>query len=141
MSNLQTFADYAAAFEDTYADDNWARLEQFFTKDAVYLPGDGTEAAGRGNVLQALENSVNSLDRTFDSRSLAEGPPPTEEGDVVTLIWTLVLSKQGKPDLRLSGRELLTFSGGAIKRMEDIFDEGTVDNMGAWMSEHGGAAS
>lgn len=140
MSNLQNFEKYAAAFEETYADDNWARLEQYFTPDAVYLPGDGTEAVGRDNVLKALENSVNSLDRTFDSRALGEGTQASEEGDDVTLVWKLVLTKQGKPDLVLSGRELLEFSDGAIKRMEDIFDEGVPDTLAAWMRDHGGSA-
>ena len=137
MSYTDRFLEYAAAFEETFADDNWERLEQFFTEDAVYLPGDGTEAVGRDNVLAALRRSVDSLDRRFDSRSMGDIPPPSESGNVVTLIWSLILSKEGQPDLTLSGREYATFSGDAIQRLEDVFDEGVVETMGNWMREHG----
>ncbi len=141
MSNLERFAEYAEAFEETFADDNWERLEQYFTEDAVYAPGDGTEAVGRDNVLKALRDSVNNLDRNFDSRAFGDTPPPTEDGEVVTLIWQLTFGKEGLPDLTISGRELLTYSDGEITRMEDIFDEGTPETLGAWMSEHGGSLS
>tara|TARA_B110001469_G_C9502074_1_gene250652 strand:+ start:373 stop:531 length:159 start_codon:yes stop_codon:yes gene_type:complete len=50
MTNLERFQAYADAFEETYSDDNWQRLEEFFTADAVYAPGDGTEAVGRDQV-------------------------------------------------------------------------------------------
>ena len=36
MTNLSRFMAYAAAFEQTFADDNWQRLEPFFTPDATY---------------------------------------------------------------------------------------------------------
>ena len=139
MSNLTRFIEYAAAFEDTFGDDNWERLEKYFDADAVYLPGDGTEAVGRENVLQALRKSVDSLDRRFESRSLGESQVPTEDGNIVTLIWKLVLSKQGAPDLTLSGTEYATYSGGEIQRLEDVFDEGVVEGMMEWMSTHGGS--
>ena len=137
MSHLERFAAYAAAFEESYADDNWQRLEQYFTEDAVYLPGDGTEAVGRDNVFAALRNSINGLDRRFDSRGFGNMPDPTEEGDVVTLNWVLIFTKQGAPDLTISGVERLNFDGDRISRMEDIFDNGVMDNVGAWMAEHG----
>ena len=43
MTNLERFQAYADAFEATYADDDWQRLEEYFTTDAVYAPGDGTD--------------------------------------------------------------------------------------------------
>ncbi len=138
MSILERFAEYAAAFEETFIDDNWQRLEQYFTADAIYLPGDGTEATGRDNVLQTLQDSVNSLDRSFHSRTLGEGPSPTEEGNVVTLIWKLSFKKQGVPDLIISGREFLTYNGDAIQRMEDVFDDGVPEAISEWMQNHGG---
>ncbi len=137
MSNLEKFVEYAGAFEETFIDDNWQRLEQYFTDDAVYLPGDGTEASGRDNVLQALRDSINSLDRRFDSRTLGEGPPPTEEANVVTLVWKLTFAKQGKPDLTISGREFLTYKGNAIQKMEDVFDDGVPEAISVWMSKYG----
>ena len=70
MSNLERFQAYANAFEETYADDNWQRLDEFFTADAVYASGDGTEAVGRDQVVARLRDGVNGLDRRFTSRGL-----------------------------------------------------------------------
>ncbi len=137
MSYLNRFAEYAAAFEETFVDDNWERLEPYFTEEAVYLPGDGTEARGRDEVFATLRKSIDSLDRRFDSRSMGDTPPPTESGNVVTLVWTLILAKQGAPDLILSGREYATFAGDRIERLEDVFDDGVVESLGDWMREHG----
>lgn len=33
---LQRFVEYAQAFEKTYVDDDWTRLEPYFAPDAVY---------------------------------------------------------------------------------------------------------
>ena len=32
----KVFMDYAAAFEQTYIDDDWSRLTQYFSEDASY---------------------------------------------------------------------------------------------------------
>ena len=121
MSNLEQFQAYAAAFEQSYTDDNWQRLAEFFTADAVYAPGDGTEAVGRDQVLARLRDSVNGLDRRFDAREL-DSSPPAAEGDTVSLSWHLKLSKAGVPDLTASGVEHATYTDGAISRLEDVFD-------------------
>ena len=120
MSNIERFQAYADAFELTYEDDNWQRLEEYFTADAVYAPGDGTEAVGRDQVLEQLRNNVNGLDRRFDS-----------------LTWQLTLSKAGAPDLTATGVEHASFANGAIRRLEDVFDVGTGERLGEWMSAHG----
>jgi len=136
MSNLEQFQAYAAAFEETYADDDWQRLEKYFTADAVYAPGDGTEVVGRDQVLAQLRDGVNGLDRRFDSRALG-ATPPSSEGDTVSLSWQLTLSKTGAPDLTATGVEHATYTDGAISRLEDIFDEGIVESLGEWMAAHG----
>ena len=136
MSNLERFQAYADAFEETYADDDWQRLEEYFTAGAVYAPGDGTEAVGRKQVLARLRDGVNGLDRRFDSRVL-QAAPPSEVGDMVSLAWQLTLSKAGAPDLVATGVEHVTYANGAISRIEDVFDEGVVDGLGAWMAAHG----
>ncbi len=139
MSQLARFAEYADAFERTLADDNWQRLVQYFTPDAVYAPGDGTEIAGRDNVLAHLQDSVNALDRRFDSRAFADTPPPTEDGNVVTLIWALEFGKAGVPGLAISGTEQLTWDGDRIARMQDVFDAGVAERLASWMATHGHA--
>lgn len=136
MSNLERFQAYADAFEQTYADDNWQRLEEYFAPDAVYAPGDGTEAVGRDQVIARLRDGVNGLDRRFDSRVL-HASPPNSEGDTVSLSWQLTLSKTGSPDLMAMGVEHATYSDGAISRLEDVFDEGVIDGLGGWMAAHG----
>lgn len=137
MSNLERFQAYADAFEKTYLDDNWQRLEEYFTPDAVYAPGDGTEAVGRDQVIARLSDGVNGLDRRFDSRALS-ATPPTLSGDTVSLSWQLTLRKAGAPDFTATGIEHATFTDAAISRMEDVFDEGIGQALGEWMGAYGG---
>ena len=71
MNIEDRYQAYAAEFELSYADDDWSRLAGYFTEDASYDGGDGTEAAiGRGEVLQKFQDSVNALDRTMGQREL-----------------------------------------------------------------------
>jgi hypothetical protein len=123
MSNLPTFSEYAAAFESSLQDGDWDRLERFFSPDATYLPGDGTEAIGRDAVLRAFQDSVNALEGKCDSRELLKEPELSESGDTVTLKFTARYTKRGLPDLILSGYETAQFSNGLIRKMEDVFDD------------------
>ena len=43
--NARCFMEYAAAFEETYKDDDWSRLGRYFTDDAVYEVRSETFAA------------------------------------------------------------------------------------------------
>ena len=122
MSNLPIFAEYAAAFEETLEDDNWIRLEKYFADDASYLPGDGTEGAGRDAALAAMRNSVELLERKSDSREIIGQPGVSEDDDCITLTYAIKYSKAGLDDLMLVGRELIEYRDGLITRMEDIFD-------------------
>ena len=36
MSIPDRYQAYAEAFEESYVDDDWSRIEQYFTEDAVY---------------------------------------------------------------------------------------------------------
>ncbi len=123
MSNLPAFGAYAAAFEESLLDDDWSRLKQYFSEDASYRPGDGTEAIGRDAVLQALQDSVNRLERKCDSRDLIGEPELSESGDTITLKFAVTYVKEGLPDLILSGYETAKYSGGRIQQMEDVFDD------------------
>lgn len=123
MSNLPIFGTYAAAFEESLVDDNWSRLEQYFTPDATYAPGDGTKAEGRDAVLAALQDSVNALERKCETREVIGAPEVKEDGDTVTLGFTIKYGKAGVPDLLLSGQETLVYRDGAIAAMEDVFED------------------
>jgi hypothetical protein len=48
MGLVDRYREYAQAFEDAYADDDWSRLEAYFTEDAVYDGGEGPDAVARG---------------------------------------------------------------------------------------------
>ena len=74
MSNLPAFGTYAAAFEACLEHDDWHQLEQYFTEDASYLPGDGSEGVGRAAAIGALKASVDALERKCEVRELIEEP-------------------------------------------------------------------
>jgi hypothetical protein len=133
MSNLQAFGTYAAAFEESLVDDNWARLEQYFSEDASYKPGDGTEGLGRAGVIQSLQDSVNALERKCDARELIGQPGVTEEGDTITLSFTIKYVKQGVDDFLLVGVETIQYSKGLICKMEDVFEN--PNDLMAWRTK------
>ena len=122
MSNLKAFVAYAAAFDESLVDDNWSRIEQYFSEDASYKPGDGTEGIGRNGVIQSLQDSVNALERKCDARELIGQPGLTEEGDTITLSFTIKYTKQGIEDYLLVGVETIQYSAGLISKMEDVFE-------------------
>ena len=53
MSIVDRYQAYADAFEESFVDDDWSRIEPFFTEDAVY-EGD-PDATGREAVLAKLK--------------------------------------------------------------------------------------
>ena len=68
MSILQRFAAYAADFEKTLADDDWSRLPQYFSKDAVYrVESDlfGCELTGPESIFVGMKKSLDGFDRNF----------------------------------------------------------------------------
>lgn len=134
MDYVRRFLEYAAAFEQTFLDDDWARLEQYFTSDAVYLPGDGSAAEGRRAVLDTLRASVNGLDRLFATRTPSFDQPEAD-GNVVTLHWRVHFAAPAVPDLEVRGREYATFDGDAIVRLEDVFEDAA--GVGRYLVEHG----
>ena len=81
MNIQDRYLEYADAFEKTYIDNDWARLTDYFTDDAIYDSGDGTPAEGRSAVLAKLEGAVDGLDRLMDSQTL-DFKPPSAEGAV-----------------------------------------------------------
>ena len=135
MSILERYQQYAAAFEETYRDDDWSRLEQFFTEDAVYEFGTA-RAQGRKAVLEALENSVNGMDRRMDSRT-PDFEPPATDGNTVNMSWQVTYRKSGLPDLVIRGREIAEFRGDRMALLRDEMDAEAATAMAGWMSEHG----
>lgn len=134
MSIVDRYRAYANAFEESYADDDWSRLEAYFTEDAVY-EGD-PDARGRDAVLAKLRGGVDNFDRRMDSRT-PDFQTPTVDGNTLTMNWTVRYTKAGAPDLAISGVETAVFEGDRIALLRDTFDPEAEKGMGQWMAAHG----
>ena len=129
-----------AAFEETYADDSWRRLDPYFTEDAVYvMEGDAPfegRFEGRDNVLAYLRRSVSNFDRLFDERVLELQGEPRREGDAVVVDWKATYHKGGAPNLVIQVRERATFLGGRIAFLEDSFESGAGKRATEYMAQY-----
>jgi hypothetical protein len=144
MNIQDRFQDYADAFEITFKDNDWSRLEPYFTEGAIYetLPSElfGETATGRAAVMAKLEGSIDGLDRLMDSR-VAEFGPPITEGDTVVINWTGCYSKAGVPDLKFAGTEHARFEGDRIAYLRDELDPVSEEKLASWMAQHGESLS
>jgi len=136
MSIADRYQAYADAFEQSYVDDDWSRIEPFFTEDAVY-EGD-PDARGRDAVLAKLKAGIDAFDRRMDSRT-PDFQTPTVQGETLTMKWTVTYTKAGCPELVISGVETAVFQGERIALLRDSFDPAAEKAMGQWMAEHGAA--
>jgi len=136
MGILDRYQAYADAFEESFADDDWSRIEPFFTENAVY-EGD-PDASGRDAVLAKLKTGVDNFDRRMDSRA-PDFQTPTVSGDTLTMRWAVTYTKAGLPDLVISGVETAVFEGDRIARLTDEFDPEAQKALGEWMAKHGAA--
>ena len=134
MSIPDRYQAYADAFEESYEDDDWSRIEAYFTEDAVY-EGD-PDAVGRDAVLAKLKGGVDGFDRKMDSRS-PDFDPPSVEGDTLRMTWAVTYSKAGAPDLKISGVETAVFEGDRIARLRDDVDPKAQKAMTEWLAAHG----
>ncbi len=134
MGIAERFQSYADAFEESYIDDDWSRIEQFFTEDAVYQ-GD-PDAEGRDAVLAKMKGDVDAFDRKMDSRT-PNFQTPTVNGNELIMQWEVVYTKAGAPDLVIGGSETATFEGDRIARLRDDFDPEAEKRLGEWMAKHG----
>ena len=141
MDLVARYTEYVDAFEETFADENWDRLDQYFTEDAVYhVPGDPPFAGtweGRSTLLDHIRESVNGFDRLFDERvpvEITDGP--RSNGGQVEIGWKATYPKAGAPDLVIEGTEHATFEGDRIARLEDRFAQGSAKRVGEYMEKY-----
>lgn len=133
MTILDRYLAYADAFEESLRDDDWSRLEGYFTSGAIY---EGEPAArGRAAVLAKLKAGVDGFDRKMDSRT-PDFARPTVKGNTLTMKWSVSYTKKGLPDLVISGTETAEFDGDRIALLRDDFDPGVQKAMGEWMARH-----
>ena len=134
MGIQERYQAYADAFEESYVDDDWSRIGEYFSEDAVY-EGDPV-AEGRDAVLAKLKGAVDGFDRRMDER-VPDFSPPTVDGDTLTMNWQVTYKLAGAPDLVISGKETAVFRGDQIASLRDDFDPQAEAAMGAWMEAHG----
>jgi hypothetical protein len=125
MNEIARFFEYAMAFEEALAKDDWKLIEPYFTENAVYEITGGAPFAGthegREAVLSFLQRSVNGLDRRFAERVVEmRGEPSMKEG-AVYVEWRGTYRASGVPDLVMDGIELAWFEGDRIRRLEDRY--------------------
>jgi ketosteroid isomerase-like protein len=136
MNIKDRYLAYADAFESSFDDDDWSRVAQFFTENAVY-EGD-PPAKGRDAVLAKFKSGVDNFDRRMDSRT-PDFQAPKVDGNTLTMQWKVTYTKAGLPDLVISGIETAVFKGDRIASLRDDFDPKATQSMGEWMKKHGTA--
>lgn len=141
---LKVFTDYAAAFEQTYDDDDWSRLTQYFTEDASYEVRGGPLAcqiAGREAILAGLKKSIDGLDRRCSERhlDLTDGPNviETDDGHEVSIGWRVTYQYSDAPKMGFPGRSVFNIANGVIVAMRDEYDDKELQDVGAWLQAYG----
>ncbi len=139
MDPLQTFGEYAADFEKTFADDDWQRLERYFDPNARYVvtgsPFD-CELQGRDAVLAGIKRALDGFDRRFDERAIEPAGPPTADGNQVSIAATVRYQGQGLEPLAFSLSETAEFNdAGVIVRLQDDYDPGQ-EHVHQWFAAH-----
>ena len=140
MSLIERFQSYATAFEETYVDDDWSRLEPYFNEDATYestgLGGLDFRFEGRENIFTGLRRVLDKLDRRCASRVVELTAPPTVTDDTVIIDWVGTYTVNGAPDLVFYGRETLTYRDERIATMRDEYPSETRSSVEAWFAAH-----
>ena len=115
---MQVFMDYAAAFEQTYVDDDWSRLTPFFSEDATYEVRGGPlacEISGREAIFSGLKKSIDGLDRRSAERQieLIDGPNVVASGagEELSAGWRVIYQFGDAPKLALPGRSVFKVTG------------------------------
>ena len=125
------FLDYMAAYERSYADDDWTRLEPFFAEDAVHEVSGAAPFGGcwrgRAAVIANLRERAEAFDRRFDERILEPRGAPVRMGDTVALPWRGIyrLGRAPSSPLAVEGTKVATFSSDRIVLLRDQMRPGS----------------
>jgi hypothetical protein len=137
MNLVERYRAYAADFERTFVDDDWARLEQYFTDDATYsTPANGLRASGRDAVLAVLRAAVSGFDRRCDTRTLHTTAGPQEKGNEVLRDWAATFALEGAPDLEIGGSERAVFRGDRIELLEVTLTQEMLTRLMKYVEAH-----
>jgi len=144
MTAEECVMTYAAAFEQTYRDDDWSRLERFFAEDARYEVRGGPMACtieDRDAIFRGIKKSLDGLDRRSDERriTLLSGPETRRDadGDCVTLGWEVGYDFPGLPPVKFRGETAATVVDDRIVLLVDSYADADADAIAAWLDAHG----
>ena len=135
----ERYAAYVAAFEIAFQDDDWTRVESFFTSDVViriHTEPFAGGCEGIDGVADYFRLVLDNFDRRFDERAITGPPVITQRGNRVRAVWRTCYRRAGAPDLMLSGVEVATFRGQHIARLDSRFDEGVAERMVDWLTRY-----
>ena len=139
MGMIERFNEYLAALEEAYLDGDWSRLGPYFAQNATYRSyyGADLEVTGRDAVLKQFRVDTESFDRKFDSRRVEYFDGPREERGGVFTMWKVTYSKEGAPDLVLTGTETAIYDGDEITLLEGHYLPETFGEFSNWLTQHG----
>jgi hypothetical protein len=139
MEFVERFLAWATAFEETYRDDDWTRLEPFLAPDVVYEIKGAPFACvihGRAEMLAAIRRSVSGFDRHC-VRRIMPSAMPKQEGDSVVVRGTVGYVRGDSPELLATVTETATYANGLIVRLVDVYDADMVARGTAWFAAWG----
>lgn len=135
----ERYAAYVAAFELAFHDDDWTRVESFFTRDVgirIHTEPFAGGCEGIDGVADYFRGVLDNFDRRFDERVIT-GPPQIEQAENrVRASWQTSYRRAGAPDLAMSGVEVATFRGQHIARLDSWFDAGVSERMVDWLARY-----
>jgi hypothetical protein len=135
---IERFEAYAADFERTFVDDDWRRLEPYFTEGAVYvtLGSRGQRAHGREAALETLRRAVSNFDRRCRSRVLQTTGGPAQVANEVSRQWACTFTCPGAPDLHICGSERAVYQDDRICLLEEKLTDESQQLFERWVREH-----
>ena len=139
MGPTVRFFAYAQDFEQTFVDDDWSRLAQYFEPDAVYEVRNvpfGCRIEGPEAIFRGIKRSLDNFDRRFAERRPEITDPPAETGDSVSVGWAVTYVKPGAPPFVLRGRSTARFRGDRIVHLVDEYPAGMADEAASWSRAH-----
>lgn len=144
MDPMKRFLAYYKAFEETYVDDDWSRLEPLFAPDAVYrVTGAGSfdcVLRGREALFAGLRKFLDGFDRRC-TRRLESLEPPVVTENCISFRGAASYTRGDSPPFRIQLRELIEFRDERIVRITDIYDWGWESGLDAeaaeWLRRYG----
>ena len=140
MGVMETFMAYANEFEQTYADDEWQRLEKYFADDAVYevqSEAYGCRLEGPAAIFAGIKKSLDGFDRRMDTRKIEVLAPPTIEGDSLEIPWAVSYTLGDAPPIRVEASSKGTVENGRITYLADTYALDEEKKLLAWVEQHG----